>query len=324
MKYVAVDRDISHFQMLITNQQINDICCKAFGHGAAPLNSELITSGKFNTCYRIEIAGMDPVILRLAPASQAVLFKHEQYLLRRESNILNTIAKASSTIPKNIYIDFSRELIDRDYVFQHCLEGELWSEISTELSEKDNEQLWAQLGPVVKRIHSIPGELFGPPDPVQGYKSWSESVISWISGMIEDMQSFQLPSEDAEEFLSFVCEGSELLDEIKQPRLIHGDLWPKNILVDRCNGKPEITAILDAERAIWGDPSAEWIFTFLDIPDSFWRGYGTLKNDEGAKFRRRVYEGRGAIQLCLEAWRFRFDDTFARNILSRAKAELMM
>ncbi len=324
MKYVAVDRDISKFQRLITKQQIDDICRKAFGYGAIPLSSELMTSGKFNTCYRIKIAGMSPVILRLAPSSQAVLFRHERYLLRRESNILDTIATASSTIPKNIFTDFSRELIDRDYVIQHCFEGELWSDINTELSNEDNEQLWAQLGPVVKRIHAIPGVAFGPPDPERGFQSWSEAVVSWISGMIEDMQHFQLPSEDAEAFLSVVIEGSELLDEIEQPRLIHGDLWPKNILVNRCNSKLEITALLDAERAFWGDPSAEWIFTFLDIPDSFWRGYGTLKTSEGAKFRRRVYEGRGAIQLCLEAWRFHFDDAFARDILRKAKADLIL
>ena len=323
MKYVAVDRDISNFQRLITKQQISDICCKAFGRRAIPLSSELMTSGKFNTCYRIEIPGMDPIILRLGPSSSAVLFKHEQHLLRRESNILNIIATASNTIPVNIYTDFSREMVDRDYVIQRCFEGELWSEISTELSNEDNENLWAQLGPVVKRIHSIPGMLFGPPDPMQGHNSWSEAMISWISGMIEDMQRFQLPSKDAEEFLGVVTEGSEFLDEVTQPRLIHGDLWPKNILVDRRNGKLELTALLDAERAFWGDPSAEWIFTFLDIPDSFWRGYGVQSSDQGGEFRRRVYEGRGAIQLCLEAWRFRFDDTFARDILRNAKAEFM-
>jgi len=47
--------------------------------------------------------------------------------------------------------------------------------------------------------------------------------------MVDDMQNLQLPCEDAEEFLSLVNEGSELLDEVTQPCLVHGDLWPKNI-----------------------------------------------------------------------------------------------
>jgi len=322
VKYVALERDAGYFQRLITKQQMEDICCKAFGSGSIPLSWELLTSGKFNTCYRIEIDGMDPVILRLAPSPQVIVFSHEKYLLRRESSIQNIIQTASRIIPRNIFIDFSRDLIDRDYVFQPCFTGELWADISAEFSDEDNGRLWAQLALIVKRIHSIPGKLFGPPDPVQQYQSWSEAVISWVSGMVDDMQNLQLPCDDAREFLSLVSGGSEFLDEITQPCLVHGDLWQKNILVDRHNGKLEITALLDAERAFWGDPAAEWIFTFLDIPDSFWRGYGAMENSEGAEFRRRVYEGRGAVQLCLEAWRFRVDDAFARNILREAKAGL--
>ncbi len=234
------------------------------------------------------------------------------------SRILNVL---SDKIPRNLFVDFSHELIDRDYVFQNCLEGELWDDIKNGLSDEENEELWAQLGWIVKEIHSIPHRHFGPPAPMHPFDLWSDAVISWITDMLNDMQRFQLPCKDAVNFLQIVKAGRRHLDAITQPRLVHGDLWQRNILVGRNNGNIEITAVLDAERAFWGDPAAEWIFSFLDIPARFWQAYGELDSDRSAIFRRRVYEGRGAIQLCLEAWRFHFDDSPFRRILQRVTEE---
>lgn len=315
-KYVAVTRDVSDFQQPLTEQQVVGLCQRAFGCGSSLIAWKLLTTGKYNTCYRIELSGRSPVVLRVAPPPKALVFRHEQYLLRRESSVQQVIYTASNTIPRNLFTDFSQELIDRDYVFQNCLPGELWEDIKPELSDEDNEQLWVQLAPIVKKIHAIPGQRFGPPSPMRGYKSWSDAVISWIKMMLDDMRCCELPCDDARQFLRLVSKGCEHLDKVKQPRLVHGDLWQKNILVSRRNGQFEISGVLDAERAFYGEPLAEWIFTFLDIPDSFWQVYGKLENDESAAFRRLVYEGRGTIQLCLEAWRFHFDDTFARDILN--------
>jgi aminoglycoside phosphotransferase (APT) family kinase protein len=112
------------------------------------------------------------------------------------------------------------------------------------------------------------------------------------------------------------------LNEVVQPSLVHGDLWLKNILIERGEDKTKISAVLDAERAFWGEPAAEWIFPFFDIPDAFWSQYGHLPTGRAAEIRNRIYEGRGAIQVCLEAWRFHFDDGFARRILQQTVAAL--
>ena len=322
MKYVDVNRDVSCFQQGLSGQQISSLCEHAFGYSPDPGNCQLLTSGKFNTSYKITHPGRLPVVLRVAPPVQAIIFKHEQYLLRRESSIQQVLNTVSGKIPRNLFVDFSRGHIARDYVFQNYLPGTLWDDIKTGLSDEENEQLWCQLGGIVNKIHSIPGANFGPPDPVQQFGSWSDAMIALISNMLTDMQEFHLPCKDAAEFLQIVKSGRWHLDKVTQPRLVHGDLWQKNILIGRYNGFVEITAVLDAERAFWGDSEAEWIFSFLDIPEAFWQSYGKLQIDRSALFRRLVYTGRGAMQLCLEACRFRFDDLSFRRTLQRTIEKL--
>jgi aminoglycoside phosphotransferase (APT) family kinase protein len=90
-----------------------------------------------------------------------------------------------------------------------------------------------------------------------------------------------------------------LLDEIREPHLLHGDLWSFNLLVKRGEGTPVITGVLDADRAWWGDPLADWTMFIWARGDGaemdearrqFWQGYGQPEEIPGAAFRAAVYE----------------------------------
>ncbi len=227
-------------------------------------------SGKFNTSYRVELSEGEPIILRVAPPANVILFRHEQLLLRRESAVQPILHTLSEKFPRNLLEDFTHEHCDRDYVIQSCLPGNLWDDVKTDLSAVENESLWSQLAPIVRSVHAVPGKHFGFPRPMENFDRWSEAVIHWITGMVGYTQRLQLPCADAQAFLSLVESGRRVLDEVIQPGLVHGDLWPKNVLVTLDDGEPRITAVLDAERAFWGDSEAEWIFSFLDLPPGFW------------------------------------------------------
>ncbi|MEH6551703.1 MAG: phosphotransferase [Pseudomonadales bacterium] len=317
MKYVAVNRDTATFQRQLDDQHLINLCHRAFGDGITPCRWQLITTGKFNTSYRIEFDQRATVVLRVAPPADAIIFQHEQLLLRREATVQQQLRTISDLVPQNLFTDFSRELIDRDYVFQPCLPGVLWESVKDQLSETENHALWQQFGSIVKKIHALPGTHFGQPSPGKNHTSWGDAMLSWVTEMVEDMQRYQLPREDAMHFLQLLEKHKPSLDEVTQASLVHGDLWLKNILIERSNGSANITAVLDAERAFLAEPAAEWIFSFFDLPAIFWQQYGTLPKGNSSQIRNRLYEGRGAIQLCLEAWRFNFDDAFARKILQQ-------
>lgn len=260
MKYVAVNRDTRSFQLPLSDIQIQRLTQNAFGE--MPLSWQLMTTGKFNTSYRIEFAHLPTCILRVAPSSDVVLFRHEKLLLRRENLVQQQLNKISDKVPVNLYADFSQELIARNYVFQNCLEGELWDAVKCDLTADQNDHLWRSLAPIVRAIHQLEGESFGSPLLKGNYQCWSDAVIDWVAGMVTDMQRYRLNSTDAQRFLELVILGRGLLDDVKRPTLVHGDLWQKNILITRHHGEVQISGILDAERAFWGEPLAEWIFPF--------------------------------------------------------------
>ncbi|RLA03157.1 MAG: hypothetical protein DRQ47_05670, partial [Gammaproteobacteria bacterium] len=88
MKFVEVKRNTEDFQVAVEEHLIKSLCQNAFGSDFIPKQIEPVTSGRFNSCYRIESNGGDKVILRVAPSSQMPIFRHEQYLMRREASIL--------------------------------------------------------------------------------------------------------------------------------------------------------------------------------------------------------------------------------------------
>ena len=328
MKFVTVKRDCSAFQPPLTQQQLTQLCRRAFADQAGNGDqcemqaSEQLFTGKFNTTYRIDLANHRQVILRVAPPASAPLFIHEKKMLQREHTVQPALTVITDHLPKTLFADFSKQLIDRDYVFLSFKQGELWDDIKEQLQPEHNLQLWQQLGSLVKKIHAVKGSAFGMPSPMPQHSRWSEALISNIEGMRSDLERFGVTVGDSRLLLDLLHKGRGILDAIDHPVLLHGDLWPKNILIDRSGKEPKISALLDSERAFWGDPAAEWIFSYLDIPQSFWQAYGNDFSEsqlsEQALFRHKAYESKGAIQLVLEGWRFNFDTDFARIILADA------
>lgn len=320
MKYVELPRIGGALQEELPAEALRALCHRAFGPAGVAAAWELLRSGRFNTTYRITLADGRPVILRLAPPASARLFSHERWLLRRECGVHGVLAGAVAQVPRLLFQDFSGALVPRDYVFLEYLPGRLWDEVRADLTPGEDEALWRQLGGLVGAIHRIGGAAYGPPAPLGGCPRWSQAVLADIEGLIGDIEILGLDGALPRRFLRLVSGTAPVLDRCGPPRLLHGDLWPKNILVARVDGTPVITGLLDGERACWGDPVAEWIFGFLDIPPAFWTAYGRDLSepalDPAARIRRLVYNGRGALQLMLEAWRWQLDDTFARRLLT--------
>jgi hypothetical protein len=119
--------------------------------------------------------------------------------------------------------------------------------------------------------------------------------------------------------------GVHLLDEIAQPHLVHGDPWPKNVLIARGPGEPgepRIVGLLDHERGLWGDPMDEWVFHHLSFPPAFWEAYGPRPDGPAAEFRACVYRGLIDEQIVLEGWRYHFDASGYRRRLCETAARM--
>ena len=77
--------------------------------------------------------------------------------------------------------------------------------------------------------------------------------------------------------------------------MVHTDLWEGNVLVSNNNRKWEVAAIIDVDRAIFGDKDMEFNSPWI-LNDDFLSGYNCrLNNSPASIFRRNAYELLGSF-----------------------------
>ncbi|MGI8311974.1 phosphotransferase [Saccharopolyspora hattusasensis] len=95
-----------------------------------------------------------------------------------------------------------------------------------------------------------------------------------------------------------------VLDEVTEPRVLHGDLWTVNAMMEPDTAEPRISGVFDNDRTVWGDLESDWtIYTAAKKPgterDAFWGTYGARPATPGAAVRSLFYLAKhtGAIRL---------------------------
>ncbi|NUK21071.1 phosphotransferase family protein, partial [Streptomyces lunaelactis] len=95
-----------------------------------------------------------------------------------------------------------------------------------------------------------------------------------------------------------------VLDEIVEPRLLHGDLWTVNVMIASGAAEPTITGVFDCDRTSWGDPQSDWPIRMASRQpgterDAFWETYGPPVSTPGSERRSLFYRARdiGAVRL---------------------------
>lgn len=324
MEFNPITRLADDFQQGISADELTAVCRQALGRQTRVIAAQELGSGLFNSTYLISLNGGQQVVLRVSPQAQAGAFTHEQRLLRREQALEPHLSAVQHLIPHTLAADFSRRLLDRDVVIQTFMPGELWDAVQNELAEADQIALWQQLAVIARQIHATTGSHFGFPDGQPGFERWSTAVSHITTIMRHDLAAMQLDRPPTQTFADRLEAGSAWLDEVTEPHLLHGDLWPKNVLIDRTQSPPQIVGLLDAERGIWGDPLAEWIFYYYEVPPAFWEVYGRPSTDTATQFRQLAYRGLYTIQLLLEATRFGWDLAFFWQTLEQVNREMEM
>jgi aminoglycoside phosphotransferase (APT) family kinase protein len=229
-------------------------------------------------------------------------------------------------LPRTLAADFTHELIGRDYLVQSELPGVPVPEGIERYPRPAWVSMYRQLGSITRQIHDVRGPHFGP-IAGPGLATWGETVVTELAAIAADLETAGLPVEDVHAASAAAASHRTVLDEITEPRLLHGDLWTINLMLAPDAATPTICGVFDCDRALWGDPAADWTIRMaLRRPgterDTFWETYGRLDDSPGARQRALIYQARHAAALLLERHRLRKPDEELRTELRAAIAHL--
>jgi aminoglycoside phosphotransferase (APT) family kinase protein len=302
MRVQSVTRSPEAFQRSVSAEQIAAMSRRAFGRQTDVVSAVELGNGMYNNTYRIELAGRAPAILRVAP-EPGRQNRIERELMRNEHASLPYFAPIAHMMPRTLAIDFTHDVIGRDYVFQTVLPGVPAPDGLDAYPRSGWTSFFRQMGSIAHRIHSVRGQRFGS---VAGpaFTTWSAALIAYFEDTAADLDDAGLDATDVRAIAQAAARNRAVLDEIVEPRLLHGDLWTVNVMLDPGAAEPTICGVFDHDRASWGDPEADWtVHMALRRPgterDSFWESYGDLSPTPGAVLRRLFYRARhiGANRL---------------------------
>ncbi|MFJ8621933.1 phosphotransferase family protein [Kitasatospora sp. NPDC093550] len=317
MKYESIDRHPQAFQQAVPPELIEEMCRRAFGPRTEVRAAVELGDGMYNSTYRLELGGGDQVVLRVAP-EPARQFRSERRLMRNEYAALPYLAPVAHLVPRVLAVDFTHQLVGRDYLFQTLLGGLPAPQGLPRHPRPAWRGFYAQLGSIAREINEVRGPWFGPVAG-PGHRTWGESVVAGLTDLAADLAEAGVETGDVEDLIRLADRHRAVLDRVTEPRLLHGDLWNVNLMVAADTPDPVITGVLDCDRAGWGDPEADWtVFMACRRPgterDAFWDTWGPLATDPGSRWRRLLYTARHTAAIRLEAVRLRDAEQAAATV----------
>ncbi|MFJ2557269.1 MULTISPECIES: phosphotransferase family protein [unclassified Streptomyces] len=284
-----------------------------------------LSDATFNTVYRLHLADEAPghrgLVLKIAPDPATPMLSYERGIMRTEG-LFYAAAAGRAPVPEVVYADFSRELIDTDFLVMSALPGTNWHAARDGIADGERTELRGELGGMVAALHRVTGTAFGYPQTPSEDRSgsspssapgWRAAFLAMVDTVLADAVTFGSPlPEPAERIRETVRASADPLDAVTTPVLVHFDLWDGNILVDRPAapaGAPRISGLVDGERAFWGDPLAELVslalFGDIERDEAFLGGYrsagGRVDFDGDTRRRLALYRCYLYLIMLIEA-----------------------
>ncbi|GAA2328138.1 aminoglycoside phosphotransferase family protein [Streptomyces kunmingensis] len=268
---------------------------------------EELDGGTFNTVFRVRSSVRAGLVVKLAPGADVPVLRYEEGILGTEAWFYGMVRDRAPEVPCPVA---PAPAADGHLVMSECA-GRPWPDLADELDDSERRALRAELGRHVAALHALKGDGFGyPARPL--LSTWRDAFLGMVDAILLDAGRFDVPlPRPADEIRALFAAQGGLLDEVTVPRLVHFDLWDGNILVE----EGRISALIDAERAFWGDPLAEFVslalFGDIERDADFLAGYreagGPAVIDEGGRRRLALYQAYLHLIMWVEAVPRRFD-----------------
>ncbi|WP_406428552.1 aminoglycoside phosphotransferase family protein [Streptomyces sp. NBC_01589] len=278
---------------------------RAYGDHQVPQGDDWATElgfGLYNVAYRIRLRDGAQVVVKIAPPSDVEVLTYERGAMATEVAALRLLRERTTVpVPDVHFSDDSHELCDADYFFMPFIDADNLGPLRDSMPAAERVVYNEAIGQANREINSVVGDGFGPlTGPLQA--SWRAVFLGMAEDVLRDGQRRSVDlGWDYELVRGLFSAHADCLDEVLEPRLVEWDLWEGNVMVRE--GK--LLGIIDHERALWGDPLIEVLFTGIDLPEfgdpaAFMRGYGQKPLIPGEQQRRRLYSLHVVLVLIIE------------------------
>jgi len=291
----------------VTKDEITKMVHRAFGKSPVIQDIEELKDGYFNSAYRIRFEDGFSSVLKVAPRGDIEVMSYEGGLMKTEVEFLKLCSQREEIpVPALHFQDFTREVYPCDYFFMEEILGRPWSHLKESLSPEENQGIQEELGRVTRGINSLTSDQFGYFDDL--HSTWREAFESMLENLLRDGEYYgvSLPLESSV-IRDRVGENLGYLEDINQASLVHWDLWEGNVLIredQKC-----LSGIIDCERAFWGDPLAEFNFSFAGYSPAFGAGYGKdMLTTESQQRRRLLYNVYWLMIMVIESVPRQYED----------------
>lgn len=274
----------------LTTEQQNQLVGASFGDHVSITRSTELTGGYFNAAYDLLLSDGRAMILKISPSVSTDTLSYEQDIMATEVAAMR-LMKTIGTVPvPEVYAyDNSKKLISSDFFFMEKIIGEPYNEIKEELSLEQRVKIETELGRYCRIINEIPGERFGlfnTSTSITG-NSWRDTFHKLIGSLLDDARRLKTEMPISLETIeSEIISRLHVMDDVTEPRLVHWDLWDGNVFVR----DGSIVALIDWERALWGDPLMEYYFRYIENSEHFCSGYGDSFDSPNETARIKLYD----------------------------------
>lgn len=277
----------SHIKAKLSSSDLERIIHHAFG--SRVIQTIELTDGWANSTYEIAVNDGRNFILKAAPAKETKMMRYEANLMRTEVEVLRLFGNSGIVpVPKMYVHDDTCTLIHSEYFIMEKLRGVPYNKMKEILSQREKDSIEFELGVYNRLINEVRGKKFGYfLQQASWNDSWAEAFQQMVQGILADGRDagVELPASDAA-IESEINRHLDALHDVKQPHLVHWDLWDGNVFVEQ--GK--ITGLIDFERALWGDPLMEVYFGRFNRSEGFLKGYGLAVTSPHQHRRRVMYD----------------------------------
>lgn len=216
------------------------------------LNFSELTGGAFNTVYKVNTHS-GKFVIKISPKESTEVLTYEKNLIKTEVSVYELLQNTKTVHFPKIYGYNYADDFEYKYLIMEFIEGDMLCNLN--LNESEYNKVMFDLGVAMAELHSVANEIsFGYIQ--NGLKStMKEAYRSMVDTIITDglKKTKHIPYH--KEIVDIIDKYDYVFDSIKEPSLVHFDLWAGNIIIKE--GK--FYAIIDCERAMFSDVVGDFI-----------------------------------------------------------------